>query len=300
MKLSIIICTHNRVAILKLCLNAIRDLSFSRGSLEVLVIDNNSTDSTRSLVEECYLLDDRIKYYKEEKVGLIAARNRGAAAASGKWLIYLDDDALLDENSFREITQTIDTHPFLLFTGIWKEWHLQTPPKWLPYNTGNYILRGTDEIRAIGDDYITGLIMIVRRDKLLEIGGFPPHLVGMSGDKIAYGDESWVEHEFRKRGWSVGINPNIVIEHLVGEHKYKLSWHLEAAFAKGRDTQIIHRSFSKISAMRGLVKNLLLGWLKPMAKFILRSKYYWQNFVIDYIGGIRYYKGVLEYFKNKN
>ena len=126
--------------------------------------------------------------------------------------------------------------------------------------------------------------MIIKKSVLEEVGGFPTHL-GMTGNKVAYGEESYVEQEVKKRGYKVGINPNIVIEHLVGEHKYKLNWHIEAAYAKGRDAQYI-KPISKGRAVLQLIQRSLFGWIKPSVKLFVRKKYYWQNWWIDYKGGI--------------
>jgi len=293
--LSIIVCTFNRSKILALTLPYLSEQSRGFDSMEIIVIDNNSIDDTKDVIQEVQKKDPRIKYIHEIKQGLSFARNRGLEEASADWLLYLDDDAKLSQNNLEHVFHTIETYAFSMFTGVWKEWHLSTPPIWLPYSTGNYILRGSNTIREIGDDYITGLIMLINKQKLLEIGGFPTNL-GMKGNKVAYGEETYVEQEFKKRGWKVGINPNIVIDHLVGEHKYKLSWHLEAAFAKGRDTQLIKRTIGRGGAKLGLLKSILFGWVKPLLKLILRSEYYRQNFIIDYVGAIRYYQGVLVTF----
>ena len=227
----------------------------------------------------------------ERNVGLSYARNAGLQKSDSKWLLFLDDDAKLKMGSLQEIFGMINQDDFDMFTGIWTEWFVNTPPKWLPHSTGNYILKGEHKIREIRDDYVSGGIMIINRQKLLEIGGFPTHL-GMTGNKVAYGDETWVENEFKKRGWSVGINPYIVIEHLVGEHKYKLRWHLEAQYAKGRDTYAIHGG-NKISIFLGLIVRVLFGWIKPLVKLCIRKKFYIQNFIIDYIGSVLYKWGAI-------
>ena len=296
MKLTILICTFNRCDILKITLEILLKSSLASNDVEIIVIDNNSTDDTRFMVEGIQKSDNRIKYIIEKRQGLSYARNTGARLARSNWLLYLDDDAKLSEGNLDLVLKTINDYNFSLFTGVWRAWYMTKPPRWLPHSTGNYILKGANNIREIGDDYITGLIMAINKQKLLEIGGFPTHL-GMTGNKVAYGEETYVEEEFKKRGWEVGINPNIVIDHLVGEHKYKLSWHLEAAYAKGRDTQLINRKMRKGTARVRLLKSLMLGWIRPLLKLLGRKNYFRQNFIINYIGAIKYYQGVLETYK---
>ncbi|MFT4535883.1 MAG: GT2 family glycosyltransferase [Saprospiraceae bacterium] len=292
-KLSIIICTYGRLEVLVECLDALSGGSYIELNVEIIVVNNNKDGK----IEQIKRSFSNIKFVAEPLLGLSHARNRGVQESKNDWLFFLDDDAILLAGSVVHIFEM--TNEFDLCTGIWKAWYKSPPPNWLPYSTGNYILRGENKIRDIGDDYVSGGAMLINKHKLLEIGGFPTNL-GMSGNKVGYGEETYVEEEFKKRGWKVGINPNIAIDHLVGEHKYKLDWHLESAFAKGRDTQAIHGTYSHTSGRLRLVKSVLTDWMKPAVKFIIRPKYYWQNFVIDYIGNIRYYNGVLSCIKKKN
>lgn len=87
---SVIVITYNRKDDLKVCLDSLKDQQFS--SYEVIVVDNNSTDGTASMVREEY---DWIQYIQlEENIG-IAARNRAVEEASGDILVTLDDDSEL-------------------------------------------------------------------------------------------------------------------------------------------------------------------------------------------------------------
>ena len=59
--------------------------------LEVIVVDDGSTDATRQVVEDAG--DPRIRYIRNDATrGVSAARNRGIAAAEGDWISFLDDD----------------------------------------------------------------------------------------------------------------------------------------------------------------------------------------------------------------
>lgn len=289
--LTIIICTYGRVELLKECLKTIYG-SVLDYDVKIIVVINKSDENLQYLSR----LFPLVKFIDEGKVGLSNARNKGVKDSSTNWLFFLDDDAKLTDGSLNHIFEMIKLNKFGLCTGIWKAWYKSPPPKWLPHSTGNYILKGENITRDIGDDYVSGGVMLINKQKLLEIGGFPTHL-GMTGNKVAYGEETYVEEEFKKRGWKVGINPNIVIDHLVGEHKYKLSWHLEAAYAKGRDTQLINRKMRKGTARVRLLKSLMLGWIRPLLKLLGRKNYFRQNFIINYIGAIKYYQGVLEAYK---
>lgn len=292
MKITIIICTYNRASILNEVLQRLITQIAHPDVIELLVIDNNSEDNTDAIITKFAIPEPKVIPVSERTQGLSFARNKGAQVAKGDWLLYLDDDGKLIDGSIDHAIDSIKSNRFDLISGIWQAWYKKPPPKWLPHSTGNYILKGSHELRDIGDDYVSGGVMLINRQKLLKIGGFPTHL-GMTGDKVAYGEESYVENEFKKRDWKVGINPNIVIDHLVGEHKYQLSWHLEAAYAKGRDGQYINRKSSKFAIYQSMAVSLFSGWIKPLVKLIFKKKYYRQNFVIDYWGSIKYDQGRL-------
>jgi len=86
--LSIIIITHNRKEDLSRCLGSVREQNHN--SYETIVVDNNSTDGTASMVREEY---EWVNYIGlDENIG-IAARNQAVKEATGDVLVTLDDDS---------------------------------------------------------------------------------------------------------------------------------------------------------------------------------------------------------------
>ena len=64
--------------------------------IEIICVDNNSMDSTRSILEKAAMNDSRIHVLEEERPGEGPARQKGFAAATGKWLYFLDADDLME------------------------------------------------------------------------------------------------------------------------------------------------------------------------------------------------------------
>lgn len=92
---SVIVCTHNRRQGLLRSLHSIQRLRYT--NLELLVIDNApADDSTMELVHELARKDPRVRYVREERPGLSAARNRGLREARGEFITYTDDDVRVD------------------------------------------------------------------------------------------------------------------------------------------------------------------------------------------------------------
>lgn len=86
-----IVPTHDRSALLS---TTLRSLLWQQGvSLEVIVVDDGSSDATRDVVQR--LADPRVRLVRNETSrGVSAARNRGAADARARWLAFCDDDDL--------------------------------------------------------------------------------------------------------------------------------------------------------------------------------------------------------------
>jgi len=84
---SVIIPTYNRA---QLCKSAVESaLSQTHGNVEVLVIDDGSTDNTREVISG---IDNRVKYLYQANAGVSAARNTGLMAATGDYVAFLDSD----------------------------------------------------------------------------------------------------------------------------------------------------------------------------------------------------------------
>jgi len=82
--LSVIICTRNRANDLANCLHELSTQSSEFRDVEIIVVDNGSSDNTRQVVEGFMQSPlPPIKYTVEDKEGLCVARNRGRRAARG-------------------------------------------------------------------------------------------------------------------------------------------------------------------------------------------------------------------------
>ena len=106
MLLSTIICTRNRADEIVNCLPVVALQARQFGDVEVVVVDNGSTDNTRAIVLELTeRLEFPFKYVYEPVAGLCQARNRGRAEASGRVLAYIDDDEEIGPDWIRQIRE---------------------------------------------------------------------------------------------------------------------------------------------------------------------------------------------------
>jgi len=95
LKVTVAIPTYNRADFLRQTLAGIAQQQFPRDHFEILVIDNNSTDHTRTVVEEFAGSHPAPRYLRETEQGLDYARNRAIAEARGEIIVFGDDDILV-------------------------------------------------------------------------------------------------------------------------------------------------------------------------------------------------------------
>lgn len=275
-EISLIICTRNRADILSKCLDSITLYKNNTTLLwEIIVVDNDSSDNTRTVVENY----DHVKYYMESEEGLSSARNAAVQFAKGEWLIYLDDDTRIFADFFKEIEKIILEYDFDAFTGRYVAWYEIQKPKWIPDTFGNKI-NHANEIQELGNDFVTGCIMGFKKEVFARVGLFPTHL-GMKGKKIAYGEETYLVDQIKNKGLKIGINPNLIVEHLVRKDKLTLMWHLKSAYARGRDEFIMNPSRSYLSLLIQPVYLLFKNIIPCTYKLVSNKRYYWQNYIID-------------------
>ena len=108
-RVSIVLCTFNRAQLLGPALDAV--LSQTEGSppYEVLVVDNNSRDHTRELVQQRQATaGPRLRYVFEAQQGLSFARNAGIAHARGDLVAFTDDDIRVAPNWVSSIQKAFD------------------------------------------------------------------------------------------------------------------------------------------------------------------------------------------------
>lgn len=71
--------------------------------LELIIIDDGSTDSSRNLINSYADIDSRIRVICQKNMGVSTARNAGIDAANGEWLYFIDSDDYVDSQFFQEI-----------------------------------------------------------------------------------------------------------------------------------------------------------------------------------------------------
>lgn len=94
--ISIIVPVYNVEDYLKECLDSVINQSYT--NIEILLIDDGSTDNSSKICKEYCIIDNRIKYYKKDNSGLGSARNYGIKKSNGNYLSFIDSDDVVSIN----------------------------------------------------------------------------------------------------------------------------------------------------------------------------------------------------------
>lgn len=97
---SIIMPTHNRASILNETIDSIINQDYK--NIELIVVNDHSTDNTKDIISEYIKEYDFIYYYESDKKGACAARNIGINASKGEYIQFIDDDDIVD-NKFIQL-----------------------------------------------------------------------------------------------------------------------------------------------------------------------------------------------------
>ncbi len=209
---SVIVVNYNRADLLRECLDSLVAQTYP--CLEILVVDNGSTDTSRELV--CGYRDSRVRLIGlETNLGFGVPNNIGIKEARGSLIALLNNDAVADPAWLQHLVEAILTCPDvgicaskILVYGtrvIDKAGHLMYPDG---QNRG----RGTGEVDDGQYDmpgeglFPDGCAALYRREALEQVGGFDPHF-------FAYADDADLGLRCRLKGWRCLYEPQAVVQH---------------------------------------------------------------------------------------
>lgn len=210
---SVIIPTYNRADIIIRSLETWTRQGLPDKDYEVIVVDNNSTDTTEDILQKFISGYPNFKYLKELNQGSTNARHAGAKLAQSNILIFADDDGLFNENCILEILKVYQSNPVIAAVAgkidiLWDK----TPPEWiLPYEFMLGKLRYGNEVIIGHDLYLNGGLFSIRKEIFDELEGFNPDLIGnyLVGD----GDTGLVL-KLHKENKLIGWTPFAQMQHL--------------------------------------------------------------------------------------
>ncbi len=106
-KISVVVPTYNNAPWLPACLNSLLEQTYE--NLEIIVVDDGSTDETGEILREYERKSPRIHAICQENAGVTRARLRGVAEASGDWIGFTDGDDVVDPTMFARLLENART-----------------------------------------------------------------------------------------------------------------------------------------------------------------------------------------------
>ena len=220
MQLDVVLPTYNRSRQLALTIESLLAAPVPPGlNVLVTVVDNNSKDGTRALVESRMRSDGRLRYAFEQKQGRSHALNRGITSTSGDLVGMVDDDEEIDSTWYQTIARAF-TDPTLDFIGgpYIPRWEI-SPPAWVPEKYGSVVgsVKAGDR-EAPYDANFPGLLMggnaVVRRRTLERVGLYATWL-GRVGNRLLSGEDREFFGRLLQSGAKGRYLPDLVIHHHV-------------------------------------------------------------------------------------
>jgi glucosyl-dolichyl phosphate glucuronosyltransferase len=225
--ISVLICTYNRARLLRETLTAIRSLDVPDCDVEVVIVDNNSTDNTRLVVEEAARESTvPVTYVHERQQGKSFALNTGLAHARGDVIALTDDDVLPARHWLTRIVSIFrDRDVTFAFGKVLPRWgdvpppELLTPPAqdiWGPLAIVDYGDIATDYLPAhTGQRLPIGANLAFSRHALIAIGGWRTDL-GKVNNTLISGEDHEIFVRLRRHGLYAGYyDPQVAVRHYV-------------------------------------------------------------------------------------
>ena len=217
MKVSVIIPTYNRALMICDAIESLSKQTLDANSFEIMIVDNNSTDNTKEVVEGCINAhnEHHIRYIFEPRQGDFFARNRGADEANGEYLVFSDDDALFDINYLETILGLFEKYPGVGVVGtrIVIQWEGGTPANWIKpyeyllgaisYNPRGYVIQ-SDGL------YVNNGSLAAKRDLYISVGGINP---AQMGDYIIGDAEGGFCRKIHKLGIPIAFTDDVTMWH---------------------------------------------------------------------------------------
>jgi glycosyltransferase involved in cell wall biosynthesis len=215
---SIVIPTHNRAKSLETTLESLLKLDYPPDRLEVIVVDNCSTDDTKSVVETCRVRSKiPVRYVYEGRPGAHFARNSGAKLAAGDILYFTDDDMIADVGILRSLVPVFDMFPGVASaTGrILPKWGAE-PPRWILRHCldSQLSLQMRPERLVVSDDNVGvySCHQAILKDVFIKSGGFNPDIV--KGETVG-DNEVGLNRKIEKLGYRFAYVREAVTYHAI-------------------------------------------------------------------------------------
>ncbi len=277
MHIDVVIPTYNRAHLLGRTLESLASARVPAGMhATVVVVDNNSKDGTRSVVESfAERFGERLRYVFEPQPGRSNALNAGIAAATGDLVGMIDDDEEVDAGWFEEVARAFADPTLDYISGPYLPRWGAPAPAWLPPRPSSVIgwVEGGPEIRTYGRDY-NGVLMggnaVVRLARLRKVGAYDPALGRSADGRLLSCEDEEMHRRLDAAGARGEYRPSLIIHHYIPPERLTKRYHRRWFFWHGVSSGVLDRdSQEPVPYALGVPRHRLgslarhLLWLAP-------------------------------------
>jgi glucosyl-dolichyl phosphate glucuronosyltransferase len=248
MRLDVIVPTYNRQDLLPLALNSLFAAEVPTGvDVTVTVVDNNSTDGTRQVIESFReRFGERIQYCFEVQQGRSHALNAGIAASSGDLVGIIDDDEEIDSTWYKTVVEALAPGDLDFIGGPYVPRWAGAPPDWMPREYGGVVgwVDGGDKAVPFDRNY-PGILMggnvVFTRSILQRVGPYTTWL-GRTDKGLLTGEDEELYGRLLAMGAKGMYLPNLIIYHHVPPERVTKSYFRRWCFWRGVSLGLLDRT----------------------------------------------------------
>lgn len=285
-KISVIVPTYNRVSYLKVTLDSVINNEVSPHLFELIVVDNNSNDSTGEYMAKFseQHRNYQIKYVVEKNQGASYARNRGIQEAKTSLLVFIDDDEITDINLIHEWITFFERYPAAIGGGGRIEVKFEdSKPEWMSHFLmpllGEHNV--SSEIKKYPRSQFPFAGNMAYQKEVFDTYGLLKTDLGRKGSELLAGEEKEFYMRVRKHADQIYHVPSAKVYHRVWAHRMTKKFIRDQALGLGQSMKLqlankSHWQFSKawITEIGKLFASFPIGLfyllkLKPSKAFML-------------------------------
>lgn len=247
--ITVCLCTHARPDYVRDCLAGLLRQSPDAGPFEILLVDSGSPGDTPARLADLVAGTPNARMIRVDQPGVSLARNAGAAAASGDYIAYIDDDAIPAPDWVAQIKGGIAASsgvPAVLGGRILPLWEAPLPGWWPRSLCGVLSIIETEGCGAYGDITLPktlspyGANMIVHVPTLRSIGGFRTG-VGRNGTSLISDEDVQLAWRLQRAGYAIRFDSRVVVHHQIQANRLTPDWLLRRMYWQGASSVITRR-----------------------------------------------------------
>jgi len=268
-QLSIVICSYNRAEYILDALNSVKNQDLDKTKFELVVVNNNSTDDTEAICKkfEESKGDLQYTYCMEFNQGLSWARNKGIEVAKGKYISFIDDDAICEPDFARNMLAAFEQNPEFEAVGgkVLPIYPDNKEPKWMSKYLNGLVAKVDmgDKQKEFISKYPVGCNMAFHASVFKEIGGFNVSLTLRNDDKYIF-------LKYKKSNKRILYVPNVVVHHNIDAYRLEDEYLNKLCTVIGSSERIRLQDEPKIE----MIKKPIEYFVKYLASMILALQYY--------------------------